>query len=365
MWKHINVTQTHIELAIKASNKGGANSVSKNHINYFRSKERTQKLASCTFLSWSWQPFPFYYVDARGRVFPKPAVEALRASARPGRSQARPGRGHAGLLCHVWRWCIQPDSSNTIQETIWVGRRRKNNRTKKGPFFGPQKVRKSRCAEMGLPSSRFQRQLLLVKATSTWNKRFNRFATLKRPKRGQNWTLQEGLLWFPIRFASEVWPRPGLAWPRPGLAEPRSASIAGFGNTRPLASTYYCVESLLLKQNPTMIHLRHAKSSVSRAACKVPHCQKWDCHALPLFALDRVIPRLLSYFNSRQDQKRARQMHTLERVATLFLRLRHDAQNAFSCFKSSPEIMRLQKPKRMTQTSMCWTGEDHLWKCKI
>ena len=33
---------------------------------------------------------------------------------------------------------------------------------------------------------------------------------------------------------------------------------------------------------------------MSRAACKVPHCQKWDCHALPLFALDRVIPRLFS-----------------------------------------------------------------------
>ena len=32
----------------------------------------------------------------------------------------------------------------------------------------------------------------------------------------------------PIRFASE-------AWPRPGLAEPRSASIAGFGNTGPLS----------------------------------------------------------------------------------------------------------------------------------
>ena len=32
----------------------------------------------------------------------------------------------------------------------------------------------------------------------------------------------------PIRFASEAWPRPGLAWPRPGLAEPQSASIAGF-----------------------------------------------------------------------------------------------------------------------------------------
>ena len=34
----------------------------------------------------------------------------------------------------------------------------------------------------------------------------------------------------PIRFASE-------AWPRPGLAEPRSTSIAGFGNTEPLSST--------------------------------------------------------------------------------------------------------------------------------
>ena len=34
------------------------------------------------------------------------------------------------------------------------------------------------------------------------------------------------------------------------------------------------------------------------------------------------------YFNSRRDQKRARQIHTLERVATLFLGLRHDAQNA-------------------------------------
>ena len=33
-----------------------------------------------------------------------------------------------------------------------------------------------------------------------------------------------------MRFASE-------AWPRPGLAEPRSASIAGFGNTGPLSST--------------------------------------------------------------------------------------------------------------------------------
>ena len=43
------------------------------------------------------------------------------------------------------------------------------------------------------------------------------------------------------------------------------------------------------------------------------------------------------YFNSMRDQKRARQIYTLERVATLFLGLRHDAQNVSSCFKSSPE----------------------------
>ena len=51
------------------------------------------------------------------------------------------------------------------------------------------------------------------------------------------------------------------------------------------------------------------------------------------------------YFNSRRDQKRARQIYTLERVATLFLGLRHDAQNASSCFKRS-RIMRPQKAKK-------------------
>ena len=38
---------------------------------------------------------------------------------------------------------------------------------KEGPFFGPQNIRKSRRAKMGLPSSRFQPQLLLVKSAST------------------------------------------------------------------------------------------------------------------------------------------------------------------------------------------------------
>ena len=59
---------------------------------------------------------------------------------------------------------------------------KQNNMTKKGPFFGPQNVRKSRRAKMDLPSSSFDSQLLLVKSASTWNKRFNRFATMKGPK---------------------------------------------------------------------------------------------------------------------------------------------------------------------------------------
>ena len=52
-----------------------------------------------------------------------------------------------------------------------------------------------------------------------------------------------------------------------------------------------CVESLLLRQNPTLIHLRPAKSFVSWAA-QGSNCQKWDCQALPLFTWDKAIPRL-------------------------------------------------------------------------
>ena len=43
------------------------------------------------------------------------------------------------------------------------------------------------------------------------------------------------------------------------------------------------------------------------------------------------------YFKSRRDEKQACQIHTLERVASLFFGLRYDAPNAPSCFKSSPE----------------------------
>ena len=49
--------------------------------------------------------FPFCFVDERAAVFPKPAIEALRGSARPGRGHAsdakrigtRTKRGSRGL----------------------------------------------------------------------------------------------------------------------------------------------------------------------------------------------------------------------------------------------------------------------------
>ena len=42
-----------------------------------------------------------------------------------------------------------------------------NNMTKKGALFWTSKRKKKRRAKMGLPSSRFQPQLLLVKSPST------------------------------------------------------------------------------------------------------------------------------------------------------------------------------------------------------
>ena len=60
-----------------------------------------------------------------------------------------------------------------------------------------------------------------------------------------------------------------------------------------------------------MIYLRNVKSFVFRAGRKVPHCQKWDCHALPLFALDRAISRLflMSFFISGETKNgRAKSM---------------------------------------------------------
>ena len=109
-----------------------------------------------------------------------------------------------------------------------------------------------------------------------------------------------------------------------------------------------CVESLLLEQNPTLIYLRNVKSFVFRAGSTLPKMGLPRATAF-CFGQGHFEAVFNFYFNSRRDQKRPRQIHALERVAILFLGLRHDARNAPSCSKSSPETMKPQAG-RMTQT---------------
>ena len=58
------------------------------------------------------------------------------------------------------------------------------------------------------------------------------------------------------------------------------------------------------------------------------------------------------YLNSRQDQKRVRR-NPQERVAILFLGLRHDARNAPSCFKSSLETIKPQDDTNIHVLNSC------------
>ena len=66
-------------------------------------------------------------------------------------------------------WTLEQNTSGHASRASKLWKFDQNNMTKKGPSFGPQNVRKSRRAKMGLPSSssRFQPQLLLVKPAST------------------------------------------------------------------------------------------------------------------------------------------------------------------------------------------------------
>ena len=95
-----------------------------------------------------------------------------------------------------------------------------------------------------------------------------------------------------------------------------------------------------------------------RAGRKVPHCQKWIATRYRFSLWTGPFRGCFQFlFNSRRDQKRTLQIHALERVAILFFRLRHDARNAPSCFKSSPENMKPQKAGRMTHIHVLnWGG---------
>ena len=124
----------------------------------------------------------------------------------------------------------------------------------------------------------------------------------------------------------------------------------------------------LAAQTKPLIHLRHAKSFVSRAACKVPHCQKWDCHALPLFALDRAIPRRLfsiSILIAGETPKTGAPNLHVGACGNPVFGVATWRPERLQLLQKFTRIMRPQKPKRMTQTSMCSPGEDHLWESKI
>ena len=88
-----------------------------------------------------------------------------------------------------------------------------------------------------------------------------------------------------------------------------------------------CVESLLLEQNPTLLYLRNVFKELRVSS-------RSQGSTLPKMGLPRATAFRFGqghfeavfnfYFNSRRDQKRACQIHALERVAILFLGLRHD-----------------------------------------
>ena len=83
-----------------------------------------------------------------------------------------------------------------------------------------------------------------------------------------------------------------------------------------------CVESLLLEQNPTLLYLRNVCKELRVSS-------RSQGSTLPKTGLPRATAFRFGqghfeavfnfYFNSRRDQRRARQIHALERVAILFL----------------------------------------------
>ena len=67
-----------------------------------------------------------------------------------------------------------------------------------------------------------------------------------------------------------------------------------------------------------LIYLRNVKSFVFRAGRKVPHCQKWDCHVLPL-SFGQGHFELFSISILMQARPKTGAPNALERVVILFL----------------------------------------------
>ena len=116
-----------------------------------------------------------------------------------------------------------------------------------------------------------------------------------------------------------------------------------------------CVESLLLKQNPTLIHLHNVKSFVFSSRSQGSTLSKMGlprATAFRFFWTEPFRDCFQSLFQQQARPKTGAPNPALDRVAILFLGLRYHAQNAPSCFKSSPETMKPQKTGKMTRAEL-------------
>ena len=116
---------------------------------------------------------------------------------------------------------------------------------------------------------------------------------------------------------------------------------------------------------PTLIYLRNVRASCFEQVARF-HTAKNGIATHYRFSLWTEPFRgcFQFLFNSRRDQKRARQIHALERVAILF----------FGCDMTLGTHPAASKVRQKTwnhrrqegwHTSTCWTGEDRLWESKF
>ena len=164
--------------------------------------------------------------------------------------------------------------------------------TKKGPLFGPHNVRKSRRAKRGLPSSRFQSQLLLVKSASTWNKRFNRFATMKGPKLdppgGTTFDFKGSTFWPLFKYVSfargsKTGPSTGWIWcllGGPVLSPPQAPSSAALFQCRSASASHKNTALAIRASN------KGGPNSVSKNHISL-RCQKRTQKLVPCTCLSR------------------------------------------------------------------------------
>ena len=116
---------------------------------------------------------------------------------------------------------------------------------------------------------------------------------------------------------------------------------------------------------PTLIYLRNVRASCFEQVARF-HTAKNGIATHYRFSLWTGPFRgcFQFLFNSRRDQKRARQIHALERVAILFL----GCDMTLGTHPAASKVRQKTWNHRRQEgwhTSTCWTGEDRLWESKF